>query len=619
MSETVTSGNYYNQTISGLGNSLTVEGTATEYGLNVLDQAELSISSGGAVSGLETDNTDTFLFVESGGSLYNATLENDQTKVFGGVVYNSVLDNSSVSVYEGATSGLLIISGRESVQAGAAAYQTTVSSGSYLFLEKLAGGNDADAGGSSYATTLAGGSEVVSLGGIASGTTINSGGTETVSSGGTDIGAIVLNGGSLIVQSGGVASGSTVSSGGVESVSSGGTATNAIVSSGGYSDVLAGGTSISATISASGDQDVYGTASNTLIVTGGAEVVYSGGTTLSTSVASGGIEYVYSGGVASQAVVSSGGSLSLGGYQPAGSSLSATILGGGTETVASGGIASSSIVSSGALLTVAASGTATSTTVLNGGVIDLAALTYVAGGTTALNATTDILTIKEGSQTTTLSLAGTYTGEYFHLARDSTGGTAIIVNTVACYCPGTLILTDHGEMPVEDLRIGDTVITASGERRPIKWIGRRSYAGRFLAANPAVQPIRFRAGSLGDGLPRRDLLVSPDHAMFLDGLLIPARCLVNGSTIVQRALGQVDYFHVELDSHDVLLAEGAPSESFLDDDSRGMFHNAAEYAALYPDALTLSGFCAPRVESGRQLEAIRQRLVAIADEVIQAA
>ncbi len=195
-----------------------------------------------------------------------------------------------------------------------------------------------------------------------------------------------------------------------------------------------------------------------------------------------------------------------------------------------------------------------------------------------------------------------------------------VTSTPACYCFGTLILTDCGERPVEALAIGDKVVTASGRHRQIRWVGRRTYAGRFLAANRHVQPILLRAGSLGDGLPRRELRVSPKHAMFLDCVLVPAECLVNGSTIVQqRGLDRVDYFHVELASHDVLLAEGAASESFLDDDSRGTFHNAAEFARLYPDAPVAGTFCAPRLADGDQLETIRRRLAEVADRIALAA
>ena len=100
--------------------------------------------------------------------------------------------------------------------------------------------------------------------------------------------------------------------------------------------------------------------------------------------------------------------------------------------------------------------------------------------------------------------------------------------------------------------------------------------------------------------------------MFLDGLLVAARYLVNGATIVQaRDMDRVDYFHLELDSHDVILAEGAPSESFLDDDNRWMFHNASEFVAAYPARLSVHRYCAPRVEQGPALERIQRWLAKI--------
>ena len=200
----------------------------------------------------------------------------------------------------------------------------------------------------------------------------------------------------------------------------------------------------------------------------------------------------------------------------------------------------------------------------------------------------------------------------FQLDFTSDAGSGLLADdaTPACFVAGTLIGTPLGERLVEQLAIGDMVVTAKGQHRAIRWIGRRSYGGRFLAAQTALQPVRFRAGSLGDGLPRRDLLVSPEHAMLLDGVLVPARCLVDGERIVQETgLEAVDYVHVELDSHDVVLAEGAPSETFVDDHSRGIFHNAAEYAVLYPEAVaTPARYCAERLRDGEALAALRTRV-----------
>ena len=183
-------------------------------------------------------------------------------------------------------------------------------------------------------------------------------------------------------------------------------------------------------------------------------------------------------------------------------------------------------------------------------------------------------------------------------------------DSIACYLRGTRIATpDGGEAAVENLRIGDRVTTLEGPKA-VKWIGRRSYSGRFARGNKAVLPVRIRANALADDVPCRDLWVSPKHALLLDGVLIPAEVLVNGTSIAQeREVEVVEYFHVELDRHGILIAEGALAESFVDDDSRGMFHNAHEHAALYPGAPRVPArYCAPRREDGEQVEAVRRRL-----------
>ena len=225
---------------------------------------------------------------------------------------------------------------------------------------------------------------------------------------------------------------------------------------------------------------------------------------------------------------------------------------------------------------------------------------------------TNILTITEGGNTYQLHFnpAEDFNGNYFHLTPDSGSGTDINENSTPCYCPGTLILTDRGDVPVEDLAIGDKVITNSGAARPIKWIGRRTYGGRFVMGRKDILPVCIKAGALDDNVPRRDLWISPHHAMYLEGVLIEAKDLVNGVSIVQaERAAKIEYFHIELDTHDVIIAEGALSESFIDDDSRGMFHNAHEYAVLYPKpALVMAQYCAPRLSDGYEVEAARRRI-----------
>ena len=212
----------------------------------------------------------------------------------------------------------------------------------------------------------------------------------------------------------------------------------------------------------------------------------------------------------------------------------------------------------------------------------------------------------DGTTVATLNLDGNYQGDAFKVTQNA--GSYDV--TTPCYCRGTLIRTERGEVPVEGLTIGRKVLTKSGKERPIKWIGRRSYCGRFIMGRKDVLPICIKAGALDDRVPLRDLWLSPHHALYLDGMLIEAKDLVNGVTIVRAdRVEKVEYFHIELETHDVIIAEGALAESFIDDDSRGMFSNVQEYRQLYGDVATgLAQFCAPRAEDGYRVEAVRQRI-----------
>jgi hypothetical protein len=179
---------------------------------------------------------------------------------------------------------------------------------------------------------------------------------------------------------------------------------------------------------------------------------------------------------------------------------------------------------------------------------------------------------------------------------------------------GTNILTPTGEVFVEALKIGDLVVTRFSGIQPVKWIGRQSYAARFVRNNPDKLPVRIRAHALGEKFPVRDLYVSPGHSVLHGGNLILARCLVNGITITQGpAPEQIDYFCIELETHDCVIAEGAFAETFADGPGlRAQFHNAAEYFALYPDSPPPDELllCAPRPERGAKLDAALRPVVA---------
>ncbi|CCM76452.1 Hint domain-containing protein [Rhizobium mesoamericanum] len=158
-----------------------------------------------------------------------------------------------------------------------------------------------------------------------------------------------------------------------------------------------------------------------------------------------------------------------------------------------------------------------------------------------------------------------------------------------CFLRGTSILTDCGEKRVEDLQTGDGVVLLEGETSPIKWVGRQAFTKQGGCWQEGVVPIRVARHALGNGTPHSDLYLSPGHALFLNGVLIRVKDLVNGTTIAPIAPRDdmtIEYYAVLLATHQVIIAEGAAAETFHPSDSNcENFANFVDYERLYAGEL----------------------------------
>lgn len=175
-----------------------------------------------------------------------------------------------------------------------------------------------------------------------------------------------------------------------------------------------------------------------------------------------------------------------------------------------------------------------------------------------------------------------------------------------CFLAGTMLHTPSGEAAVEDIQAGDLVLTAAGVAKPVRWIGRTVVAAKF-ADKLCMFPVRIKTGALADNVPSRDLLVSPGHAIMVEGVLVHAGAMVNGTSIVREAQMPLlfTYFHVELDAHDLLVAENTPAESFLEAIADMRLDNFPERATL-PGEAAVTEMPFARVKAARQLpESVR--------------
>ncbi len=523
---------------------------ATDYGtLNVAGSASgtvistfgvENVLSGGVVSGVQAGYYGN-LNISSGGSAFNTNVLPDGTVTVGS---GGSATNTSVGLY-----------GRINV------YGTTDST-------TVSG------------STQGNSDEWIYSGGVASNTqlivdpTANNGGNEHVEAGGLAIGT-QNDGAYLEVASGGVTSGSheyydgTVEGNtGNEEVFGGGKAYDSIIDTGG--DLyLRGGIAYRTQVSSGGYVLVQaGTASGTTLSDGGSAYVSNGGSAADTTVLAGGLETVYSGGTIAGSNTDAGTVV-----------LSAGAIFTGTETLAGS-------TGSPALFEFAPTTTGTQTGVISGfttgsdgnqiefGGYDSGATVTAGDGT---------VTISENGSSITVNIAGITAGE--HLELNASGFLSV------CFLEGTHILTETGERKVESLRAGDMVATVRDGRQvlqAVQWVGSRS----IKITGPSVDdayPVRIRAGAFAEGAPHRDLLITQEHCVFVNGKLIPARMLVNGrSIVIDHTISSFTYYHVELEQHGILLSEGLTTESYLDTGNRGNFANS-DIPALRPDFAVNAG------------------------------
>jgi collagen type I/II/III/V/XI/XXIV/XXVII alpha len=211
----------------------------------------------------------------------------------------------------------------------------------------------------------------------------------------------------------------------------------------------------------------------------------------------------------------------------------------------------------------------------------------------SLDYSTAVFSVKENVQNTQATL--TVTG----------------VQPAACFAAGTRIKTLTGEVLVEHLAVGDVIRTHFAGTAPMVWLGHRNVNCRRHPTPSQVWPVLVSAHAFGPRMPCRDLLLSPDHAVFVDDVLIPIKHLINGKSIVQQEVDEVTYYHVELSEHDVLLAEGMPAESYLENGDRAAFENSGGLIAMHPDfgMQRWEAFgCAPLVVAGPKLTAVAERV-----------
>ena len=226
--------------------------------------------------------------------------------------------------------------------------------------------------------------------------------------------------------------------------------------------------------------------------------------------------------------------------------------------------------------------------------IDLSAITAAGGGALSFSAANafsgqpgQVIAVADPNNASNTILEGDLNGDLVaDFAIELAGVTSVTANdvvTAACYLAGTRIATERGDVAIDALALGDRVVTASGELRPILWLGHRRINAAKHPDREAAWPYLVAAGAFAEGVPARDLWLSPRHSVVVGNALVPICELANGLTIRQVPLSVVEYWHLELATHDIVLAEGLAAETYLDNGNRTAFVNGGDFIEAHPD------------------------------------
>lgn len=225
----------------------------------------------------------------------------------------------------------------------------------------------------------------------------------------------------------------------------------------------------------------------------------------------------------------------------------------------------------------------------------------------------------DATLTTSATLTGVNSSGIVFTFLFGSGGNFVfnsLTANISCFASGTGISTPTGRIPVQELQAGDNVLTEDGRTVAVKWVGQQFIDTRLT--HPArVNPICILQGAFAENVPDRDLYVSLDHAVVVDGLLINAGALVNGRTIHQvknMPLEGFTYYHVETEAHEVLMAENCPAESFIDYSEVFQFDNSKDRLERKISEMNLK-----RVSTARMVpETTRARILARAERMDKA-